>query len=209
MDFAKRLKRLRENANLSQKELAEKLGMTAQSYNNYEKRGYDPKPEMLVNLAIALNTDVNKLLGFKPDALNQAKKIADEVGMEYTDDGDGYIIIKRNVEGEAPAVAGAIPSTVGYIKADYKAFINFILNASQKADADLKSVKNRLILFYAQGFKPPKPPVSSHTHVSSRFTHSAHTHTISSSTISSSTLPHHLTGSTTMQHYSNTDEEDD
>ena len=65
MDFAKRLKRLREDANLSQKELAERIGMTAQSYNNYEKRGYNPSPEMLVKLAIALKTTPNDLLDFK------------------------------------------------------------------------------------------------------------------------------------------------
>lgn len=70
MDFAKRLKRLREDANLSQKDLAEKLGMTAQSYNNYEKRGYNPTPEMLVKLAIALKTTPNDLLEFEKTSIS-------------------------------------------------------------------------------------------------------------------------------------------
>lgn len=70
MDFAKRLKRLREDANLSQKELAEKIGITAQSYNNYEKRGYKPTPEMLVKLAIALKTTPNDLLEFEKTSIS-------------------------------------------------------------------------------------------------------------------------------------------
>lgn len=207
MDLAKKLKRLREDANLSQKDLAERIGITAQSYNNYEKRDYKPSPEMLVKLAIALNTDINELLDFTPDALAEAKRIAREVGIEYHDDGNGYITIKRNVIGVVPAVAGAMPSNVTHIKADYKSFIEFILNACKKADADLKSLRNRLILFYVQGFQPPKPSVSAHTPISSRFTYtySPHTHAISSST-----TPHSFTGSmpSSTTHW-DADEEDD
>ena len=77
MDFAKRLKRLREDANLSQKELAERIGITAQSYNNYEKRGYKPTPEMLVKLAIALKTTPNDLLEFKKTSISDIE-YADE-----------------------------------------------------------------------------------------------------------------------------------
>ena len=64
-DFADRLRRFREESNLSQKELAEMVGLTAQSYNNYEKRGYSPTPELLVKLAVALKTTPNRLLDFK------------------------------------------------------------------------------------------------------------------------------------------------
>lgn len=70
MDFAKRLKRLREDANLSQKDLAERIGKTAQAYNNYEKRGYNPSPELLVKLAIALNTTPNVLLDFEDKSIS-------------------------------------------------------------------------------------------------------------------------------------------
>ena len=73
MGFCENLKRLRENAKLSQKDLAERIGMTAQSYNNYEKRGYNPTPEMLVKLAKALNTDLNTLVGFKPNNIDVQK----------------------------------------------------------------------------------------------------------------------------------------
>jgi len=63
--FSERLRRFREESNLSQKELAEMVGLTAQSYNNYEKRGYSPTPELLVKLAVALKTTPNRLLDFK------------------------------------------------------------------------------------------------------------------------------------------------
>ena len=65
MVFAERLRRFREEANLSQKDLADMVGLTAQSYNNYEKRGYSPTPELLVKLAVALKTTPNRLLDFK------------------------------------------------------------------------------------------------------------------------------------------------
>ena len=65
MSFAEIVRDLRIKAGMSQKELAEKIGMKLQAYNNYEKRGYSPTPEMLINIAMVLNTDVNTLVGFK------------------------------------------------------------------------------------------------------------------------------------------------
>ena len=70
MNFSKRLKKIREDAHLSQKEVAEKIGLSAQAYNNYEKRGYSPTPELLVKLAIALKTTPNDLLDFRPKDLS-------------------------------------------------------------------------------------------------------------------------------------------
>lgn len=86
MEFAKRLKEFRENANLSQKELAEKVGLTAQAYNNYEKRGYSPTPELLVKLAIALNTTPNVLLDFKQQDISD---------LDYANTYHSNIVINR------------------------------------------------------------------------------------------------------------------
>ncbi len=82
MDFAKRLKKIRENANLSQKEVAEKVGLTAQAYNNYEKRGYSPTPELLVKLATALKTTPNDLLDFKTQDISDLE-YAEEYMLRY------------------------------------------------------------------------------------------------------------------------------
>lgn len=67
MTFAENLRYFREYAKLNQKELAEKVGIPFQTYNNYETKGNEPKIEVLIKLANALGIDVNTLVGFEPD----------------------------------------------------------------------------------------------------------------------------------------------
>lgn len=106
MDFAKRLKSIREHANLSQKEVADKVGLSAQAYNNYEKRGYNPTPELLVKLAIALNIDVNTLVGFdkKRDDLQYIRTVLSQadivvISVTKTEDDDDYLITYEHEDG--------------------------------------------------------------------------------------------------------------
>lgn len=63
--FSERLRFYRIANGLSQSKLADRVGLTVQSYNNYEVRGYEPRYEILIKLAIALNVDVNTLVGYK------------------------------------------------------------------------------------------------------------------------------------------------
>lgn len=65
MTFAERLRYYREKANYSQKELAEIIHIPFGTYNNYETKGYEPKIDILIKLATALNIDVNTLVGFQ------------------------------------------------------------------------------------------------------------------------------------------------
>lgn len=65
--FAERLKHFRQAVKLSQKEIAEIIGIPFQTYNNYETKGNEPKIEILIKLANALGIDINTLVGFKPD----------------------------------------------------------------------------------------------------------------------------------------------
>ena len=65
--FAERLKCFRQAAKCSQKEIAEKIGIPFQTYNNYETKGNEPKIEILIKLANALGVDINTLVGFQPD----------------------------------------------------------------------------------------------------------------------------------------------
>ena len=67
MTFAERLRYYREKNSYSQKELAEKIGVSFAAYNKYETRGNEPKIEILIKLAAALGIDVNTLVGFEPD----------------------------------------------------------------------------------------------------------------------------------------------
>lgn len=63
--FAERLRYYREKAKCSQKEIAEKIGIPFQTYNNYETKGNEPKIEILIKLANALGIDVNTLVGYE------------------------------------------------------------------------------------------------------------------------------------------------
>ncbi len=58
---------LREEREISQKELAEKIGITAASLSRYENNIYDPKGSIIYSLAKCLNTSTDFLLGLTPD----------------------------------------------------------------------------------------------------------------------------------------------
>ena len=61
-DIGKNIKELRQQKNMTQDELAEKLFVTRQTVSNYETGKSRPDIEMLMQIAEALNTDVNTIL---------------------------------------------------------------------------------------------------------------------------------------------------
>ena len=58
-----RIRDLREDADLSQKEVAEYLCCTQQAYSNYELGQREIPPEILIRLAKFYHTSVDYLLG--------------------------------------------------------------------------------------------------------------------------------------------------
>jgi transcriptional regulator with XRE-family HTH domain len=62
-EFGERLVTARQELGLSQAQVAEKLGITQQSYGGWERRETALKPEHLVQLAAILNVTVDYLLG--------------------------------------------------------------------------------------------------------------------------------------------------
>ncbi len=58
-----RIRDLREDADLSQKEMAEYLRCSQQAYSNYELGQRDISPEVLIKLAQFYHTSVDYLLG--------------------------------------------------------------------------------------------------------------------------------------------------
>lgn len=61
--FGERLFQARNKAGLSQAEVAEKLGITQQSFAGWERRETALKPELLARLADVLDVTVEHLLG--------------------------------------------------------------------------------------------------------------------------------------------------
>ena len=58
MELAEKLKSMRKKAGLTQKEVADKLGITYQSYGQYERGLRKPKYETVEKFAKALNFDI-------------------------------------------------------------------------------------------------------------------------------------------------------
>jgi transcriptional regulator with XRE-family HTH domain len=61
--FGERLKLLREEHNLTQKALADKLQIVKSTINKYEKNTRKPEFEILIKMADILNTTTDYLLG--------------------------------------------------------------------------------------------------------------------------------------------------
>lgn len=56
-----RVKQFRKDQGLSQLKLAQKIGVARQTINLIENNKYNPSLELCINLAKALNTDLNSL----------------------------------------------------------------------------------------------------------------------------------------------------
>lgn len=65
-EFGERLYHLRTQRGFSQKQMAEKLGITQQSYGAWERRSTALKPEQLASLVKTLECGVEELIGHRP-----------------------------------------------------------------------------------------------------------------------------------------------
>ena len=75
--FGKNLSRLRKSARLTQKELAEKLGINVNTFIGYETAGREPKFETLIKIADFFGVSTDELL--KPRSNDTANKNACDV----------------------------------------------------------------------------------------------------------------------------------
>lgn len=57
------LKKLREDASISQKALADAIGVSQQSVNKYENHNIEPDIETMIRIADFFNTSVDYLIG--------------------------------------------------------------------------------------------------------------------------------------------------
>lgn len=80
-----KLKEIRESRGISQKQLANELGIKTSTYNNYEKIGAEPKIDDLKKIAIYLNTSLDELCGMPPEQQDIADKKLEEMrdGLAY------------------------------------------------------------------------------------------------------------------------------
>lgn len=92
MKFSEKLKELRKNANFTQAQMSEKIGVSLRTYKNYELgESYPRNREVYHKLADILSTDVNHLLTedeefvtsasekYGPGGRRQAEKVISDV----------------------------------------------------------------------------------------------------------------------------------
>lgn len=75
--FGQRLIASRENHKLSQRELAEKLGITPTRLNYWEKDKREPAIEMIKAIAQVLDVDTNYLIGHQPQNKNASLSLSE------------------------------------------------------------------------------------------------------------------------------------
>ena len=67
MSFSDRLRNIREQKGLKQKEMAELLAMPSNTYNGYETGKRSPSLETIEDISRVLKVDPNTLMGYKAD----------------------------------------------------------------------------------------------------------------------------------------------
>ena len=95
MDFGKKLKELRLQANLTQKQLAERVGVTKSVISFYELQERSPSPDVLVKLSEIFHVSTDYLLGL------ERKNVIDisDLTPEQADVIESLITVLRNKKG--------------------------------------------------------------------------------------------------------------
>lgn len=81
-EYLKRLKELRINKGISQKEIAEYLGITVAAYSLYERGNREPNITMLRKIAEYYNVSIDDILGISDEPTTIAAHFD---GDEYTE----------------------------------------------------------------------------------------------------------------------------
>lgn len=144
--FSERLKQLRKQRNITQKQLGELLGITERGYQNYEIGKSTPNYETLVAIADFYNISVDFLMGRENDDILIPSFIMKE---------EPY----RQMSAATKMVYGMLLSNYGYSELDIdkklsqskKVSVDYLTEELKTmfsfSDEDLKKVKDELELF--------------------------------------------------------------
>lgn len=78
MDFGNRLKALRKQHGLTQKQLADRIGVTKSVISFYELKERAPSPDVLMSLAYIFHVSTDYLLGIDRDKVLDVSELDDE-----------------------------------------------------------------------------------------------------------------------------------
>ena len=85
MIFEERLKKLRNDLGITQKELADKIGVNRTTVGGYETKGKEPSYNTLIKIAKTLNCSLDFLLGYSEEnsSTNGAQQISPKLKASY------------------------------------------------------------------------------------------------------------------------------
>lgn len=104
-DISTYLKHYRQLAGLSQAELAEQIGISAPSYNAFERNKAHPKLDTLLKISELLNVSLDELTGNKADPVKRiATALEGVANFENTDNGLVCVTFKPPLNNEPISV---------------------------------------------------------------------------------------------------------
>ena len=106
--FTQRLKHIRETKRLTQKEVAERLGIDYKKYNHYETGRNEPDLAMTVAIATFFNIPLDYLLG-RTDDPTPPQTQKEKTPSEQEE-------VLRDLDGITPEMALEVRQYIGYLK---------------------------------------------------------------------------------------------
>lgn len=103
----KNLKKLRTEAGVSQRELAENIGVSQQSINKYENHNIEPDIETLIRMAEYFDTSVDYLIGYSTIRRRIESVSAYDLNREEASMMDAFRLLSRK---QRKAVAALLDS---------------------------------------------------------------------------------------------------
>lgn len=85
MEFSERLRELRKEKHLTQRELAQYLGLTANSICEWENRRSEPSISSLLKMSVLFETSIGYLIGQEDDFGNITVQSSSPIGERLTD----------------------------------------------------------------------------------------------------------------------------
>lgn len=164
MSFAKNLCNARKRMNYSSKEFAQKIGVSATAYSNYELGLREPKFEILRKISTVLNVSTDKLLNIDDSQRNefymeQGIEIMKELGFfkvlnpfDYYDHGEFNLCFART-EYERVYHLPSKQELTSFVAFEKANFIDIIENADIKLpDKPVKIAQKDLLIEYIFAF---------------------------------------------------------
>ena len=136
INFNENLRKIRKERGLSQKELAERIGVPYQTITKYENTNVSPNITNIISIAKILKVSIDELVGYHAKPINLIKywqNILDPCFTLIFDEDNDKILINENITGQT------------IYTFSYDEFIKITEKAKLKTDAELKTIYEAIL----------------------------------------------------------------